>query len=232
MTTPQFPPAGRDPQDESPTQPIGAPPSSTGIPAFEPVAPEEVSAPITTPATPAQVRSRSRSGGSGLLNIALGVALVVATAGIAFAVGRSTAPAAMATVGVSAPEQIGNLPGASFDPDGGGLPGNGGGLPGNAGNGSGPRGGFALGGGITIEGTVDSMTADSVTVKTEGGETITVGLDTDTTYHQQAAATSADVETGATVIVRLEGGFRPGANGDGSGAGATLGSAGDVTVVP
>jgi hypothetical protein len=210
MTTPPFPPAGRDPQDESPTQPV----------------------PVDPTATPVQVRSGPRSGGSGILNLALAVALVVATAGIAFAVGRSTAPAAVAAVGAGASGQVGTLPGASFDPSGGGLPGNPGAVPGNAGDGSGPRGGFGLGGGLTIEGTVDSVTADSVTVKTEGGQTITVGLDTDTTYHQQTDATASAVETGATVVVRLEGGFRPGANGTGSADGATLGSASDVTVVP
>ena len=122
------------------------------------------------------------------------------------------------------------MPGGSFDPNG--LSGNPGAFPGNAGDGNGPRGGFGLGGGLTIEGTVDSVTADSVTVKTEGGQTITVGLDTDTTYHQQTDATAAAVENGATVIVRLEGGFRPGANGNGAADGATLGSASDVTVVP
>ncbi len=74
------------------------------------------------------------------------------------------------------------------------------------------------------------MTGESITVKLEGGQTITVGLDEETTYHQQADAEASDVAAGKSVIVRL-GGFRPGQGATGSGA-ATMGSASDVTVVP
>jgi hypothetical protein len=85
---------------------------------------------------------------------------------------------------------------------------------------------------------------------TANGATITVGLDSSTTYHQQASGSSSDVQSGKTVIVQVTGGFRPGADGNpgagnggtgngGTGNGApgnggpiTLGTAGDVTVVP
>lgn len=77
------------------------------------------------------------------------------------------------------------------------------------------------------------MALDSITVKLEGGQTITVRLDENTTYHQRAAAEASDVTAGRTVIVRLDG-FRPGAGGSGGNGGnpALMGSASDVTVVP
>jgi hypothetical protein len=225
MTTPPFPPAGREPDLDSPTQPVSIP--APERPAFEPAAPEDMSAPAAAPVRAAPSR---RSGGSGLLNLALGVALVVATAGVAFAIGRATAPTTTALVGVGPLAGGGNFPAVSFDPTTGGFPE--GGVPAGGADGGGPRGGFGVGGGLTIEGTVDSVTADSVTIKTENGQTITVGLDPDTAYHQQTDASAAAVDTGATVIVRLDGGIRPGANGNGSADGSTLGSASDVTIVP
>ena len=104
---------------------------------------------------------------------------------------------------------------------------------------------------------MDSITDDSVTIKTSTGNTVTIGLDSSTTYHQQADATASDVTAGKTVILQVgAGGFRPGANGNGNGnsgngngngggnaspgTGAgngngnslTLGTASDVTVVP
>ncbi len=45
-----------------------------------------------------------------------------------------------------------------------------------------------------------------MTIKTATGNTITVGLDSSTTYHQQADATSSDVTAGKTVILQLAGG--------------------------
>ena len=107
-------------------------------------------------------------------------------------------------------------------------------------------------GGLSISGTVDSIGADSVTIKTSTGNTITVGLNSSTTYHQQADATSSDVTAGKTVILQLSGGgfgrgngnaggpnASPGtgagngnANGGTANGGLTLGTATDVTVVP
>ena len=242
MTTPNDPviPSA----DASPTEPVRAlpaflpPPSAT---AFQPAAPEPmpVGAPVVAPGsaiapTPSVAKPARKSGGVSILNVALGIAVLVATAGVAFAVGRSTAPAAASQVAGITPGGGRNFtnggPNASFDPNGGFGAGRG------AGNANGGR--FGFGGAPTIQGTVDSITADSVTIKTADGNTITIGLDSTTTYHQQADATASDVEAGKTVILKLSGGFRPGngngngnANGNGNGS-VSLGTASDVTVVP
>jgi hypothetical protein len=111
---------------------------------------------------------------------------------------------------------------------------------GGTGNGNGGPGGFFGGGagGITIQGTVSSVSADSVTVKTAGGAEITISTNGDTTYHQQAAAASGDVKSGSTVLVRVDG-FRGGRFGGGpnaspapSGAPRENATATDITVVP
>lgn len=198
---------------------------STTTERFQPAAPEPGPVPQVEP-VPVSVQPRPSGGSSGsrLLNVALGAALLIAAAGVAFAVGRATAPGTAATAGATG---------------GAALPGNLGGNGGFGGNGSFPAGapgdddgGFrggqgAFGGGLTIQGTVDSVTADSVTIKLSSGRTITVGLDSGTTYHQQTSAAAGDVQAGKSVILRLTGGFRP----DGTGSGV-LGTASDVTVVP
>ena len=226
MTTP-IDPANLS-ADASPTEPVPPLPAfapAQSATAFQPAPPEPM--PVGTPIvatgsaiapTPAVAKPARKSGGVSILNVALGVAVLVATAGVAFAVGRSTAPAA-------APTQVAGVtpggrfftnggPGASLDPNGG----FGAGPGANSGNGNGNGGRFGFAGGPTIEGTVDSITADSVTIKTADGNTITIGLDSATTYHQQADATASDVEAGKTVILKLSGGFRPG-NGNGNGNG-------------
>ena len=81
---------------------------------------------------------------------------------------------------------------------------------------------------------MDSVSPDSVTIRTADGTTVTVGLDSSTTYHSAAAATASDVTAGATVKLQVTGGFRPGGDGGGTGANGavTLGTAGDITIVP
>jgi hypothetical protein len=210
-------------------------------PAFAPPEPEPGPVVASEPAVRPVPTKRGSSGSSRILNIALGAAVLVAVAGVAFAVGRGTAPASSlagrgATIvpgqgGVLVPG--GGLPDASFDPNGSGFPGAGG-----QGGVRGDRGGF--GGGLTITGTVDSVSAESITIKLESGQTVTVGLDGSTTYHQQADAAASDVTAGKTVQLQLSGGFRPGQggngnngnNGNGNGTSATLGTAGSVTIVP
>ena len=60
-----------------------------------------------------------------------------------------------------------------------------------------------------------------MTIKTSTGNTVTIGLDSSTTYHQQADATASDVTAGKTVILQLAGRrFRRG-NGNGNGNAAT-----------
>jgi hypothetical protein len=306
MTTPSFQPV--DPEPGAATEPVPpAAPAPAGAPApipgqavldptpppFTPAAPEDTGA--SAPARPAA----SASGPSRILTVAVMAALVIAVAGAAFAIGRSSSSSdtsnASATQdraggqwnGGNGPRKDGNGNGGSMNggtlpgPDvngrgrgngngagrgngngrggdngqgmpggdnGQGMPGgdNGQGMPGgdngmgfpgnNSGNRAFPGGGFRGGlgsasGGPQIEGTVESVTADSVTIKTAGGMTVTVGLDSTTTYHQQAPATAADVKAGASVQLQLSGGFRPGAVADGSGT-VSLGTASDVTVVP
>lgn len=148
------------------------------------------------------------------VNVALALAVLVAIGGVAFAAGRLTAPATAFTgpdgfVGRNGFQGNGNAP--SFAPGQGGFG------PG------GFNGGFAAGG-LSIEGTVDSVDADSMTIRLASGETIEVALDGDTTYHAQANATASDIESGGSVIVRLQL-----QRGPGTGAEAT---ARDVTVVP
>ena len=159
-------------------------------------------APVVEP--PAGRRSATR------INLALGLAVAVAIGGAAFAIGRATAPA--------------TARGAFPD----GFPG------GVQPNGSQPPGGFGgLGGargGLSIEGSVVSIDADAMTIRTAAGTTIEVALDGSTAYHQQADATASAVTSGSDVIVRLTG-VPPGGQGAAA-SGAPTGTASDVTVVP
>lgn len=218
MTTPPFDP---------PTPGSGPPgPPGGSYPAFMPVAPEPDIAPVS--AAPVQ---RSSAGSSRALGLALGLGVLVATGGVAFAVGRATAPATVGAAAVVGEDGTGGrgtgFPNGSFDPNGSGRTG---GLTG--------RGGFgglgALGGGLVIEGTVDSVSPGSVTIRMADGTTVTVGLDSSTTYHSAEAATASDVTAGETVTLQVTGGFRPGGDGGGTGANGavTLGTAGDITIVP
>jgi hypothetical protein len=173
------------------------------------------------------VKPRARS--SRILNLALGAAVVVAIAGVAFAVGRGTAPVSAA----AGPGGFGNGP-----------------LPGGFGNGPLPSGAIVNGGGpggfgggasgLTIEGTVTAVDADSVTIETSTGTTIELSIDGSTEYHQQASADASDVTTGSTVGVRVSGfagrgGPQGGANASAApsqAAGTTTGTATDISVVP
>lgn len=148
------------------------------------------------------------------------------------------------------PSNNGQQPGGRFGPNGNGngngtMPNYGNGAPGAGGfggsdnrpgvNGFGRMfGGFGLGttGTPQIQGTVQSVTADSITIKTASGLTVTMGLDSSTTYHQLAAATASDVKTGSTVQLGLSGGIRPGQASGGANGTITLGTAGTVTIVP
>jgi hypothetical protein len=215
--TPEPSPAG-----PTPTTPI-APPAPAGWPAATPTSPVAAS-PVTTVAGPVIPAARSKGSSGRLLNIVLGVAIAVAIGGVAFAVGRTTAPASAASTGRGG---FANNPNASFGPRASGAPGFGGG-----------RGGFGGfgGAGLTIRGTVVSVAADTVTIKTANGQTIQVSTGADTTYNTQAPASASDVTQGKTVQVQITptgggngGGFRPGASGAPTGP---VGTAGSITVVP
>ena len=156
--------------------------------------------------TPAVAR-KSRSGSA--LNVVLGGALVLAVAGVAFATGRMTAPAPTGLAGGQLPN---GRPGGQVITGADGKPA------------GGPAG--LVSGGPTIEGTVESVTATTLTIKTASGETVQIALDDTTTYHAQSDASSDDVATGGKVLVRVN--LRaPGGSGS-----VTNPSASDVTVVP
>ena len=124
----------------------------------------------------------------------------------------------------------GMLPDASFDPNGNGrMPG--GQRGGMGGDGAFPGQDFGARGmrGLDVTGTVTAVTPDSLTIQTEAGMTVTVGLDDGTTYHQETPATSSDVTTGTKIQVQLDGGVRPSRDANGN---INLGTAGDITVVP
>ncbi len=177
-------------------------------------------APTTEPVRPLMPAAKPKKSSSGMwLNLLLVVAAAVAIGGVAFALGRSTAPVAAAAGAGRTGFGNGQLgAGRSFDPNASFAPGQGGGL------------GFGRGGGnVGITGTVDSVTADSITVKTANGQTVTFTLSGATTYHQATTATAGDVTTGATVTVRV-GGFGGGAAGQPGASGAPALTATDVTV--
>lgn len=145
--------------------------------------------------------------------ILLLVAALVAVAGLAFAIGRLTAPAPAA----AANRTFGN---GAF----GGFGGFGTGGQGGAFTGAGR--GLGFGGGI--QGTVVSDDGSTLQLKLANGSTVSVQLGSSTTYHSQVAADASSVKTGGTVIVRIQ--RTAGATPAPSGATPTL-SASDVTVV-
>jgi hypothetical protein len=131
----------------------------------------------------------------GPLDYILAIALVVAVGGVAFAVGRTTAPAQ-----ASVPNGGGFVPTGSFNPGAGG-----------------PGGGFGggFGGALTIEGTVKSVDGSTLVIQTANGPEVTVNLDAGTTYHEATSADANAVAAGDEVTVRAAGGGQlgPGASG-------------------
>ena len=165
-------------------------------------------APMPGPAPVVAVTPRTRS--SGVLNLLLIGAAILAIGGVAFAIGRSTAPAnAFSGVGSLTDGPI-VRPGGSFAPGAGG-----------------PRG-FVADGGLAINGTVSAVDADSITLKLKNGDEMTLALDGDTTYHQATDATAADVAVGDDVSVKVDGGGRIQSSNGGSTTSDL--TAGDVTV--
>jgi hypothetical protein len=122
----------------------------------------------------------------------------------------------------------GMFPDPSFDPSGNGR------MPGHTDggvDGSIPGTGLGRAGmrGLDLTGTVTAVTPDSLTIETEAGVTVTVGLDDSTTYHQRTPAASFDVTTGTKIQVQLDSGVRLSRDASGK---INLGTADDVTVVP
>lgn len=167
--------------------------------------------PVTEPGRRATKAKR----GSGVLNVVLAIAVALAVGGVAFAAGRMTAPAAAAFPnGGPGGGAFQGRPGASPGPGGGGF---------QPGGGIQPGGGLFGAGVVTVEGTVESRSGDTLTVRTIDGQTVEITLPADTTYHAQGSATSDDVQSGTDVLVRVN--FQPG-------QGTNQITADDVTVVP
>jgi hypothetical protein len=188
-----------------------------------PAATPETTAFPTQPVAPAgpTIQVPRRRSSSSWLNIVLVLAAIVAVGGVAFAVGRNTAPVSAAAAFPGA----GGLGGGAF-PRGSFAPGQSG-VPGGAGN-----GGFLGGrGGFNLSGTVDSVTGDTLTITTADGQTLEFSLGPDTTYDAKTPAVASDVKVGSKVEVQLA----PGAGGRAfasAGPSGPLGTAGSVTVVP
>jgi hypothetical protein len=158
----------------------------------QPAAPPVPAAAAPPPVAPAPVVVSKRSGGGRWVNVLLGAALVVAVGGVAFAVGRSTAPASAA---IAFPDGgiVINGPTGSFDP--GSVPGVRPGGPGGL-----------LGAGPTVQGTVTAIDEDSMTVRLASGDEVEIALDDTTTYHEATATDASAVAVGDEVAVQADGG--------------------------
>lgn len=198
-----------------PSQP-SSPPGTEPLPEALAVTPPPV--PIPPAALPRRPSSSSR-----LLNALLVVAAVVAIGGVAFAVGRSTAPTAATIRGNLPGGFFQGGPGASLEPGQSPVVGD---FPNGQGGGIG-----GLGGGLTISGTITSLTGDRLTIETASGQTIELELDADTAYRRSTEAAATDLGEGSNVEVQVDvaaGLGRPAASGDP----ASLGTASSITVVP
>lgn len=184
---------------------------------FAPAAAESVAFP-TQPVVPTVPMANipRRKSPVGWLNLVLVLAAIVAVGGVAFAIGRSTAPVAPAGQRGTGNFGGGAFPRGSFDP----------GQLGGAGGGR-----FAGGGGFNLSGTVQSVTGDTLTMTTANGQTVEFGLGDATTYDTRTPGSAADVKAGSKVEVRLDfgAGGRPTASAAASGP---IGTASSVTVVP
>ena len=126
-----------------------------------------------------------------MLNLLLIGAAILAVGGVAFAIGRSTAPA-------SAFPGVGGLNGGPIvRSDGSFAPGAGG------------PGGFALDGGLAIDGTVTSVDADSVTLTLDERRGDDLQPSTATRpITRRPTRRAADVAVGDEVSVKVDGGGR------------------------
>ena len=189
----------------------------------EPAAPMEGATFSPQPVVPSapRVQVPPRKSSAAWLNVILVIAAIVAVGGVAFAVGRNTAPVAAASARGNGTFGGGNFANRSFAPGSSGAPGGfGGGLLGG-------------GGGFNLSGTVQSLTADTLTITTVNGQTLEFTLGADTAYDTKAAATASVVKVGSKVEVQLDnfrGAGRPAASAEASAG--PLGTATSVTVVP
>ena len=158
-------------------------------PPIQPAVPETPPVAVFPPA-PVPVPAPALRANAGL-GIVLGLAALVAVGGVSFAVGRVTAPASTIAGGRT----------------GTGTGQGNGGLPGNGGNGGAPgfgRGNGGFGGSLAVTGTVTAVTADHITIKLGSGQSVDIPINGTTTYHQENAGSSSDVQAGKNVLIQLQ----------------------------
>ena len=198
--------------------PVSPPPAP---PAFAPPPASFAPAPLVATTKP---RNRASLGTALLL-----VGALVAIGGVAFAVGRVTAPTATAaTNGLGAGRGTGTG-GTGFGAGGTG--------------GAGAFGGAGRNGsGLSVTGTVVAIDANTIQLKLTTGATMTLNLGTSVTYRDSTVGSASDVAPGATVELGLSLGAgtgptasgqpRPsGGFGGGFGGGLTNATVGTITVV-
>jgi hypothetical protein len=124
------------------------------------------------------------------------IAAFVAVGGIGFAFGHLTAPSATAAANPTGGARGGFgralpslAPGQTFDTS-------------QFGGGAGGRGLGGVSGGVS--GTVQSISANSITVQLANGTTQTIDISGTTTYHSAAAASSTDIKVGTSVTVQID----------------------------
>ncbi len=151
-------------------------------------------------------RARAKNRRAGSTTALLMVGALVAVGGVGFALGHNLS-AGSGGGNSAADGQNGFRANGSFNPGQFGP------------NASGaPERGFGGGGG-SVTGTVESVTADSMTIKLASGQTVTLAIGSSTTYHSQTSADSSQVTAGSTVIVQTSGGSGTGAPGAAASAG-------------
>jgi hypothetical protein len=172
-------------QPSDPGRPSGSLPGLPGqsLPAAEPAFDQPLIQPVR--ATPPK---RSNAGG-----YLLTIAAVIAVGGLAFAVGRVTAPAPAATArSAFAFGQGGAGGGGDTGPNGSFAPGQGG-----------ANGGFARRA-LTTEATVTAVAADHLTIQIgASGQTVDVSIDGGTTFHTQQVASATAVTPGSKVLLQF-----------------------------
>ena len=215
---------------DQPTPGSTPPPTWTPDPAPTPAAPPPAAPTFAPPASfaPAPLVATTKPRNRASLGTALLlVGALVAIGGVAFAVGRVTAPTATAaTNGLGAGRGTGT--------GGTGFGGNGGaGAFGGAGRNA---------GGLSVTGTVVSIDANTIQLKLANGTSETLNLGSSVTYRDSTAGSASDVTAGATVEIGLSLGAgtgptssgqpRPsGGFGGGFGGGLTNATVGTITVV-
>lgn len=144
----------------------------------------------------------------------LAIGAFVFVAGIGFSVGRISGSGTTSNAGNGVPNGAfpgGFAPGASGDPGG-----------------RGGAGGF--GGSTTIEGTVESVSNGTMTVKLANGQTVQIATDASTTYHGQTTGSASDVTAGKTVTVQTTVGTAAGPASGATASGVPTRTATSVTV--